>query len=91
MGDYYAEGQKVAGEWFGQGAEKTHRVQPLAHPQTGFRILAVAQRDKRLLTDDTLLSQSFGTQGESFPFTFSAPPKSNGQHLNARGNTVSHF
>src|ERR1035437_848267 len=45
------------------------RIQPLAQPKPGFRMLAFTQCDERRLTDDTLQAQPFGTQAEPFPLS----------------------
>jgi conjugative relaxase-like TrwC/TraI family protein len=80
VGDYYAEGQKVAGNWFGLGAEKLGLADRVSeqeflrlcqglHPGTGDRLTArrnTTRRDK---------GESVANRRVFYDFTFS-PPKS---------------
>src|SRR5437868_8951718 len=79
-GDYYSEGQKVNGEWFGEGAEKlglkgaVSEKEFLAlcegkHPQTGLRLGQRMNTVRRSGDDLTANRRIF------FDFTI-APPKS---------------
>lgn len=80
MGDYYDEGQRVAGEWFGLGAErlglssKVHaddflRLCDNQHPATG-ETLTQRLKDRRVEEDGTVANRRI-----FYDFTFS-PPKS---------------
>ncbi len=80
VGDYYDEGQRVAGEWFGLGAERLGlsgkvraddflRLCENQHPATGETLT------QRLNTTRTEDGQSAANRRIFYDFTFS-PPKS---------------
>jgi conjugative relaxase-like TrwC/TraI family protein len=77
--DYYAEGEKVIGEWFGRGAEKLNltgqveleqfeRVRQGLHPETGEKLRQRRSADRIGRNGD---KQSRGRN--LYDFTFSAP------------------
>jgi conjugative relaxase-like TrwC/TraI family protein len=77
--DYYAEGERVVGQWFGRGAEKVglsghveleqfERVRQGLHPETGEKL---RQRKSADRTDRNGNKQSHGRN--LYDFTFSAP------------------
>ena len=77
--DYYAEGERVVGPWFGRGAEKLglsghveleqfERVRQGLHPETGEKL---RQRKSADRTDRNGDKQSHGRN--LYDFTFSAP------------------
>jgi conjugative relaxase-like TrwC/TraI family protein len=85
VGDYYAEGQRVLGEWHGQGAEMlglsgvTHgeefvRLCENNHPQTGER-LTLRQKTTRWETGQDGEDHQSANRRVFYDFTFS-PPKS---------------
>jgi conjugative relaxase-like TrwC/TraI family protein len=62
--DYYAEGEKVAGEWFGKGAERLglgghveasdfEAIRQNSHPQTGERLTARGRRPGKVANPQT--------------------------------------
>ncbi len=85
VGDYYAQGQQVAGQWFGHGAtelglhgiantEQFERLCDNLHPHTGERLTL---RQKTIRTEKSLDGQEHTTANRRvfYDFTFS-PPKS---------------
>lgn len=84
-GDYYAEGQRVPGEWFGNGAENLGlsgvtnendfvRLCENLHPQTGVRLTLRQKTTRTEIETDGQESQS-ANRRVFYDFTFS-PPKS---------------
>lgn len=84
-GDYYAEGQRVTGQWFGKGAENLGlsgttaendfvRLCESFHPQSGERLTLRQKTTRSEIGPDGQQSQS-ANRRVFFDFTFS-PPKS---------------
>jgi conjugative relaxase-like TrwC/TraI family protein len=85
VGEYYAEGQEVLGEWFGVGAEKLglhgvttdeqfERLCDNLHPDTGKR-LTLRQKTTRIERDFNGEEHATANRRVFYDFTFS-PPKS---------------
>ncbi|MGH7952161.1 MAG: MobF family relaxase [Limisphaerales bacterium] len=85
VGDYYAEGQHVAGQWFGRGAEdlglrgvttaqQFERLCENLHPQTGQK-LTLRQNATRIETGKNGAAHETANRRVFYDFTFS-PPKS---------------
>ncbi len=85
VGDYYAEGQRVLGQWYGVGAEKWGlsgatraeeflRLCENLHPQTGER-LTLRQKTTRVEFDSDGEEHQKANRRVFYDFTFS-PPKS---------------
>jgi conjugative relaxase-like TrwC/TraI family protein len=85
VGDYYAEGQHVAGQWFGKGAEDlglqgvttTEQFERLCenkNPQTGQK-LTLRQNATRIETGNDGVGHETANRRVFYDFTFS-PPKS---------------
>jgi conjugative relaxase-like TrwC/TraI family protein len=85
VGDYYAEGQHVAGQWFGNGAadlglqgvttaEQFERLCENLHPATGQK-LTLRQNATRIETGNDGVARETANRRVFYDFTFS-PPKS---------------
>jgi conjugative relaxase-like TrwC/TraI family protein len=85
VGDYYAEGQHVAGQWFGNGAadlrlqgvttaEQFERLCENLHPATGQK-LTLRQNATRIETGNDGVAREMANRRVFYDFTFS-PPKS---------------
>lgn len=85
VGDYYAEGQHVAGQWFGQGAadlglqgvtttEQFERLCENLHPATGQK-LTLRQNATRVETGKDGVAREAANRRVFYDFTLS-PPKS---------------
>jgi conjugative relaxase-like TrwC/TraI family protein len=85
VGDYYAEGQQVPGQWFGQGAAdlglsgvttdgQFERLCENLHPQTGQK-LTLRQNATRIETGSDGREHEAANRRVFYDFTFS-PPKS---------------
>ena len=85
VGDYYAEGQTVPGQWFGQGAaelglngittaDEFTRLCDNLHPQTGER-LTLRQKTTRTEMGANGKERETANRRVFYDFTFS-PPKS---------------
>ena len=85
VGDYYAEGQSIPGQWFGQGAvdlgmsgitnsDEFARLCENLHPQTGKR-LTLRQKTTRTETNEDGKERETANRRVFYDFTFS-PPKS---------------
>ena len=85
IGDYYAEGQSVLGQWFGKGAEDLElrgittsdefaRLCDNLHPQTGTR-LTLRQKTTRIEKGTDGKEREAANRRVFYDFTFS-PPKS---------------
>jgi conjugative relaxase-like TrwC/TraI family protein len=85
VGDYYAEGQHVAGQWFGKGAadlglsgvtttEQFERLCENLHPQTGQK-LTLRQNGTRIETGMDGVAHEAANRRVFYDFPFS-PPKS---------------
>jgi conjugative relaxase-like TrwC/TraI family protein len=85
VGDYYAEGQHVAGQWFGKGAadlglqgvtttEQFERLCENLHPATGQK-LTLRQNATRIETGKDGVAREAANRRVFYDFTFS-PPKS---------------
>jgi conjugative relaxase-like TrwC/TraI family protein len=85
VGDYYAEGQSIPGQWFGQGAadlglngittsDEFARLCENLHPQTGER-LTLRQKTTRIEMDAEGGKREAANRRVFYDFTFS-PPKS---------------
>ncbi|HEV2331360.1 MAG TPA: MobF family relaxase [Verrucomicrobiae bacterium] len=85
VGDYYAEGQHVAGQWFGKGAadlglqgattlEQFERLCENLHPATGEK-LTLRQNVTRIETGKDGVTHETANRRVFYDFTFS-PPKS---------------
>ncbi len=85
VGDYYAEGQHIAGQWFGTGAadlglqgvtttEQFERLCENLHPQTGQK-LTLRQNAMRVETGKNGVAHETANRRVFYDFTFS-PPKS---------------
>lgn len=85
VGDYYAEGQHVPGQWFGRGAEdlglsgvtnadEFTRLCENLHPQTGEQ-LTLRQKTTRTEIDANGMEHQAANRRVFYDFTFS-PPKS---------------
>jgi conjugative relaxase-like TrwC/TraI family protein len=85
VGDYYAEGQSIPGQWFGQGAadlglngvttsDEFTRLCENLHPQTGER-LTLRQKTTRTEMNEDGKERETANRRVFYDFTFS-PPKS---------------